>query len=72
MVEQMSFQVPNMMKVVNWVRKSGFTQVPVTKWKPQEVGEAPVAFECVVDKVIALGDGPGCRQLSITKVVQFM
>ena len=70
MVEQMSLSSTEYDEGVNEFVKAGFTQVPSDKVKPPRVGEAPVAFECVVDKVIALGDGPGAGNLVLAKVVQ--
>ncbi|MDA9089626.1 flavin reductase family protein [Maribacter arcticus] len=70
MVEQMSLSSTEYDEGVNEFVKAGFTQVPSDKVKPPRVGEAPVAFECVVDKVIALGDGPGAGNLILAKVVQ--
>ncbi|WP_339628356.1 flavin reductase family protein [uncultured Maribacter sp.] len=70
MVEQMSLSSTEYDEGVNEFIKAGFTQVPSDKIKPPRVGEAPVAFECVVDKVIALGDGPGAGNLVLAKVVQ--
>ncbi len=70
MVEQMSLSSTEYGDGVNEFVKSGLTQVPSDKVKPPRVGEAPVAFECVVDQVIALGDGPGAGNLVLAKVVQ--
>jgi flavin reductase (DIM6/NTAB) family NADH-FMN oxidoreductase RutF len=70
MVEQMSLSSTEYDEGVNEFIKAGFTQVPSDKVKPPRVGEAPVSFECVVDKVIALGDGPGAGNLVLAKVVQ--
>ncbi|MEP2238105.1 MAG: flavin reductase family protein [Maribacter sp.] len=70
MVEQMSLSSTEYGEGVNEFVKAGFTQVPSDKVQPPRVGEAPVAFECVVDQVIALGDGPGAGNLVLAKVVQ--
>ena len=70
MVEQMSLSSTEYGDGVNEFVKAGFTQVASDKIKPPRVGEAPVAFECVVDQVIALGDGPGAGNLVLAKVVQ--
>lgn len=70
MVEQMSLSSTEYEQGVNEFEKAGFTQVPSDKVQPPRVGEAPVAFECVVDRVIALGDGPGAGNLVLAKVVQ--
>ena len=69
MVEQMSLSSTEYGDGVNEFVKAGLTQVPSDKVKPPRVGEAPVAFECVVDQVIALGDGPGAGNLVLAKVV---
>ena len=70
MVEQMSLSSTEYGDGVNEFVKAGFTQVPSDKVQPPRVGEAPVAFECIVDQVIALGDGPGAGNLVLAKVVQ--
>ena len=70
MVEQMSLSSTEYGDGVNEFVKAGFTQVPSDKVTPPRVGEAPVAFECVVDQVIALGDGPGAGNLVLAKVVK--
>jgi len=70
MVEQMSLSSTEYDDGVNEFVKAGFTQVASDKVQPPRVGEAPVAFECVVDQVIALGDGPGAGNLVLAKVVQ--
>ncbi|WP_424002627.1 flavin reductase family protein [Maribacter sp. IgM3_T14_3] len=70
MVEQMSLSSTEYGDGVNEFVKAGLTEVPSDKVKPPRVGEAPVAFECVVDQVIALGDGPGAGNLVLAKVVQ--
>ncbi|WP_299800703.1 flavin reductase family protein [uncultured Maribacter sp.] len=70
MVEQMSLSSTEYGDGVNEFVKAGLTQVHSDKVKPPRVGEAPVAFECVVDQVIALGDGPGAGNLVLAKVVQ--
>lgn len=70
MVEQMSLASTAYAKGVNEFVKAGLTPVASDKVKPPRVGEAPVAFECVVDQVIELGDGPGAGNLIIARVVQ--
>lgn len=68
-VEQMSLSSTEYGDGVNEFIKAGLTQVGSEKVKPPRVGEAPVAFECVVDDVIQLGDGPGAGNLVIARVV---
>ena len=69
MVEQMSLASTEYGKGVNEFTKAGFTEVPSVKIQPPRVGEAPVAFECVVDDIIELGDQGGAGLLVIAKVV---
>lgn len=68
-VEQMSLSSTAYDKGVNEFVKSGLTQVSSEKVSPPRIGEAPVAFECVVDKVIELGQEPGAGNLIIARVV---
>ena len=70
MVEQMSLSSTEYAHGVNEFVKAGFTQVPSDIVKPPRVGEAPVAFECIVDQVIALGDEGGAGNLVLAKVVK--
>jgi len=68
-VEQMSLSSTQYAPDVNEFTKAGLSQISSTKVRPPRVGEAPVAFECVVDRVIPLGDGPGAGNLILAKVV---
>ena len=68
MVEQMSLSSTAYPKGVNEFVKAGFTQVKSEIVKPPRVGEAPVAFECVVNDVIALGTNLGAGNLVICEV----
>ena len=69
MVEQMSLSSTEYAKGVNEFIKAGFTEVASTKVQPPRVGEAPVAFECEIEDIIALGEGPGAGNLVISRVV---
>ncbi|MBC32295.1 MAG: flavin reductase [Muricauda sp.] len=68
MVEQMSLASTAYDKGVNEFVKAGFTQVASEKVKPPRVGEAPVAFECKVTKVIELAELPGAGNLIFAEV----
>lgn len=68
-VEQMSLASTAYDKGVNEFVKAGLTQAKSTKVKPPRVAEAPISFECVVDQVIPLGDGPGAGNLVLARVV---
>jgi len=67
-VEQMSLSSTEYDDKVNEFVKAGFTQVPSETVKPPRVGEAPVSFECTVDKIIELGADGGAGNLVISRV----
>jgi len=68
-VEQMSLASTEYARGVNEFVKSGLTQVASERISVPRVGEAPVAFECVVDRVISLGDEGGAGNLVLARVV---
>jgi len=68
-VEQVSLASTEYDQGVNEFVKAGLTQVPSEKVKPPRVGESPVAFECLVDDVIELGQDGGAGNLIISRVV---
>ena len=68
MVQQMSLASVEYPKGVNEFVKSGFTPVASDLVKPPRVAESPVQFECVVNDVIALGNGPGAGSLVLTEI----
>jgi flavin reductase (DIM6/NTAB) family NADH-FMN oxidoreductase RutF len=67
MVEQMSLTSAAWEKGVNEFAKGGFTEVKSDMVKPPRVRETPVAFECVVDDVIELGEEGGAGNLVIAR-----
>lgn len=69
LLEQMSLSSAPYEKGINEFVKSGLTQVKSTKVRPPRVGEAPISFECKVNQVISLGDGPGAGNLILAEVV---
>ncbi len=69
MVEQMSLASTEYDKGVNEFTKAGLTEVPSKMVKPPRVAEAPVAFECKVNDVVALGKEGGAGNLIIAEVV---
>ncbi len=69
-VEQMSLSSTEYAKGANEFTKSGLTEVASTIVKPPRVGEAPVAFECVVDQVIETGSEGGAGNLVVSRIVQ--
>lgn len=70
LVEQMSLTSTAYPADVNEFVKAGLTQVPSDVIKPPRVGESPVAFECIVDRVIALGDGPMAGNMVLARAVR--
>ncbi len=70
MVEQMSLSSTEYEKEVNEFVKAGFTQVPSDTITPPRVGEAPVSFECTVDKIIELGNEGGAGNLVISRIAR--
>jgi flavin reductase (DIM6/NTAB) family NADH-FMN oxidoreductase RutF len=69
MVEQMSLASTAYAKGVNEFEKAGFTAIKSEKVRPPRVKESPVSFECEVDRIIELGDGPGAGNLILARVV---
>lgn len=69
MVEQLSVTSGAYPKGINEFVKGGFTEVASVKVKPPRVKEAPVAFECKVVDVIALGHEGGAGNLVICEIV---
>jgi flavin reductase (DIM6/NTAB) family NADH-FMN oxidoreductase RutF len=70
MAEQMSLTSTSYPPGVNEFEKAALTQLQSEVVKPPRVGEAKVAFECIVDRVIALGDGPMAGSLVLARVVR--
>lgn len=68
MVEQMSLSSTEYDEGVNEFVKAGLTQVPSEKVKPPRVKEAPVSFECKVQKIIELGAEGGAGNLIICEI----
>lgn len=69
MVEQMSLASTEYEKGVNEFVKSGLTEVDSLKVKPPRVKESPASFECLVKKIVPLGDGGGAGNLVICEVI---
>ena len=69
MVEQTSLSSTEYPTGTNEFTKAGFTQVASKHVAPPRVAVAPVALECRVNDVVALGDGPGAGNLVICEVV---
>ena len=68
MVQQMSLASTEYDKGVNEFIKAGFTAVTSNKVLPPRVGEAPVSFECKVDRVIELGMEGGAGNLVLARI----
>ncbi|TXF90310.1 flavin reductase family protein [Neolewinella aurantiaca] len=69
-VEQMSLTSTAYPSGVNEFEKAALTQVQGEVVKPPLVAESPVSFECKVDQILTLGDGPMGGSLIIARVVR--
>ena len=69
MVQQTSLTSCDFPKGVNEFVKSGLTAEPSQRVRPPRVKESPVAFECNVKQVIALGDQGGAGNLVLCEVL---
>lgn len=54
---------------VDEFKKAGFTTLPSERVKPFRVAESPVQMECVVDKILPLGEDGGAGNLIFCKIV---
>jgi len=68
MVQQTSLASVEYPKGVNEFIKSGFTPIASELVRPPRVAESPVQFECIVNEVKPLGDGPGAGNLIIAEI----
>ena len=50
--------------------KFGIASVPSDKVKPPRVANTPVAFECRLDRIVELGDGPSGSHVVFGRIVQ--
>ena len=71
MVEQMNLASAAFAREINEFDKSGFTPHPSLQISPPRVAESPVAFECKVIDVKALGTLGGAGNLIICEVLVF-
>jgi len=69
-VEQMSLTSTAYPPEVNEFEKAALTQVQSEVVRPPRVGEAVVSFECTVDRVLELGEGPMGGSLVVARVVR--
>lgn len=68
MVQQTSLASVEYPKGVNEFIKAGFTQLPSAYVKPPRVAESPVQLECVVQRVIPLGQEGGAGNLVLAEI----
>lgn len=68
MVQQTSLASTEYGKAVNEFDKSGFSMLESQLVQPPRVAEAPVQLECVINKVISLGDQHGAGNLVLAEV----
>ena len=70
LVEQLSLASAEYPTGTDEFVKAGLTAAASTHVRPPRVAECPAAFECVVEQVVPLGDGPGHGNLVVCRVVQ--
>lgn len=56
---------------VNEFEKAGVTPLPSVKIRPFRVKESPVSYECELQQIVRIGDGPLAGNLVIGKVIYF-
>ena len=69
MVQQTSLASTEYPKGVNEFVKAGFTSVDSVRVKPPRVKESPASFECVVKRIIPLGDQGGAGNLVVCEAL---
>lgn len=67
---QMVLSSANYAKGVSEIEKAGFTTLESDLIKPQRIAESPVQFECKVNQVIELNDGPASGNLILAEVIK--
>lgn len=68
MVQQTSLASTEYKKGINEFLKAGFTSLASDLVKPPRVAEAPVQLECLVNKVIPLGENAGAGNLVLAEI----
>ncbi|WP_179223988.1 flavin reductase family protein, partial [Paenibacillus tyrfis] len=51
-------------------QETGLTPIPSSKVMPYRVKESPIQMECVLENMLAFGEGAGSSNLVIGRVVQ--
>lgn len=67
---QMVLSSANFEKGVNEIEKAGFTSLDSDLIRPKRIKESPVQFECKVNQVIELSDGPASGNLIFAEVIK--
>lgn len=70
LVEQLSLASAEYPRGVNEFAKAGLSEAKSDRVRPPRVAECPVAFECVVEQIVELGDAPGHGNLVVCRIVQ--
>lgn len=70
LVQQCSLASGDFPEGVSEFEKAGLTPLPSETVRPFRVAESPVQFECKVNQVMSLGDGPGAGQLVICEITR--
>jgi flavin reductase (DIM6/NTAB) family NADH-FMN oxidoreductase RutF len=69
-VRQMAIASVEYSSDVNEFEKSGLTPLASDLVKPFRVAESPAQLECRVERIIALGEGPGAGHLILCRIVR--
>ena len=70
LVEQLSLASAEYPTGINEFAKAGLTEAASAEVRPPRVAECPVAFECAVEQIIALGEAPGHGNLVVCRVLR--
>ncbi len=70
LVQQLSLASAEYPAGANEFTKAGLTEQPSEQVRPPRVAEAPAAFECVVEQIVELTQGPGAGNLVVCRVVR--
>ncbi|MGD2092928.1 MAG: flavin reductase family protein [Candidatus Aminicenantes bacterium] len=71
MVEQVNLASTQYEAGVDEFAKSGLTPIPSDLVRPPRVKESPFQMECILERMIALGEDKGSGNLMICRVVKF-
>lgn len=56
---------------ISEVKECGLTTIPSFKIQPPRLAEAPAAFECTLNQIVRLGEGPGGANMVVGQIEMF-